>query len=66
VHAFVGLRTKLTVDSGEMRDRLTTGEGSTERVGVIGRRRNEGRASAEDRRVALVDTASDEDDLVPV
>lgn len=49
-----------------MRDGVAPGERSTERVGVVGRRRDEGGGGAEDGWIAPVDTAGDQDDLVPI
>ena len=49
-----------------MGDGLTPGERSTQRLGVIGWRRDERGTAHEDRRVASVDTACDESDLVPI
>ena len=49
-----------------MRHGLTARERSTERVAVIGRRRDECGPCSEDGRVAPVDAAGDDDDVVPI
>ena len=66
VHPFVRLRSELAVYPREVRDRFAPRERSTERVGVIGRRRDKCRTAPEDGGVAFVDAAGDHDDLVPI
>ena len=66
MHAFVGLCSELAVYPREMRDGFASREGSTERVGVVSRRRDKCRTGPENGGVAFVDAARDHDHLVPI
>src|SRR5205809_3401398 len=66
VHTLVRLRSDLPVDPGKMRDRVAACEGSNERVGLVGRRRDESDPRTKNRWVAPVDAAGDDNNVVPI